>query len=91
MPNRRPRQMRDAAPPKRGTFRQRYDNLEAQRTALMQRLSGLGGNAQRHPAYKRALRLLNDTFRNAKMAQRLAVLQAATWLIDVLEQLTTIL
>jgi len=91
MPNRRPLSIPDATAPARGTFRQRYDDLEAQRSALVRRLSGLSGNAQQHPAYKRALKLLNDTFRKAKLAQRLAVLQAAAWLIDVLEQLTTML
>ena len=75
----------------RGTFRQRYDGLEAQRAALMARLYRLGATAQRHPGYKRALKLLNDTFRRSKLAQRLAVLQAAAWLIDVLERLTTML
>ena len=40
---------------------------------------------QRHPAYKRALTLLNDTFRRSKLAQRLAVLQSAACLINVLE------
>ena len=77
--------------PARATFRQRYDELETQRTALMARLAGLGSAAQQHPGYKRALKLLNDTFRKSKLAQRLAVLQAAAWLIDVLEQLTTML
>ncbi len=51
----------------------------------------LGEMAKPHPGYKRALKLLNDTFRKSKLAQRLAVLQAAAWLIDVLERLTTIL
>lgn len=54
----------------------------------MIRLCGLGENGQQHPGYKRALKLLNDTYRKSKLAQRLAVLQAAAWLIDVLEQLT---
>jgi len=91
MPNRRPPSPRAVVPRKPGTFRQRYDDLEAQRAALMQRLAALSAAAQRHPAHKRALTLLNDTFRRAKLAQRLAVLQAAAWLIDVLERLTTIL
>lgn len=72
----------------RGTFRQRYDELEARRTELVARLRALGEGAQRHPGYKRALKLLNDTFRKSKLAQRLAVLQAAAWLIDILEKLT---
>ena len=69
------------------SFRQRYDALEARRVELIERLHGLGAKAQAHPAYKRALKLLNDTFRKSKLAQRLAILQAAAWLIDVLERL----
>lgn len=72
-----------------GTFRQRYDALEARRTKLVARLQDLGAKAQVHPGYKRALTLLNETFRKSKLAQRLAVLEAATWLIDLLEKLTT--
>jgi hypothetical protein len=75
----------------RGTFHQRYDELEARRAALVVRLHRLGENGQRHPGYKRALKLLNDTYRKSKLAQRLAVLQAATWLIDVLERITAII
>ena len=77
------------AQPARGTFRQRYDDLEARRTELVARLRTLGEKAESHPSYKRALKLLNDTFRKSKLAQRLAVLQAAAWLIDLLEKLTT--
>jgi hypothetical protein len=71
-------------------FRERYDQLEAHRAALVARLTALGEAGQRHPGYKRALTLLNDTFRKAKLAQRLAILQAASWLIDVLEKLTSL-
>ena len=71
-------------------FRQRYDDIEARRAALIARLTSLGEAARRHPGYKRALTLLNATFRRAKLAQRLAILQAAAWLIDVLEKLTSI-
>jgi hypothetical protein len=77
-------------PRARAGFRQRYDDIEARRAALIVRLTSLGEAAQRHPAYKRALTLLNATFRRAKLAQRLAILQAAAWLIDVLEKLTSI-
>ena len=49
----------------------------------------LGENGQQHPGYKPALKLLNDTFRKSKLTQRLAVLQAAAWLIDLLERFTT--
>jgi hypothetical protein len=77
-----------ASPPPHGNFRQRYDELETQRSELVSRLRMLSKTARPHPGYKRALTLLNVTFRKAKFAQRLAVLQAAAWLIDLLEQLT---
>ena len=89
MPHRRPPTPRAyGSPPARGTFHQRYDELEARRAALVARLHKLDENGQRHPGYKRALKLLNDTYRKSTLAQRLAVLQAAAWLIDVLERLT---
>jgi hypothetical protein len=89
MPNRRPPASRNNdSPSARGSFRNRYDDLEAQRAKLVARLRLLGDMAKPHPGYKRALTLLNDTFRKSRLAQRLAVLQAATWLIDILERLT---
>jgi hypothetical protein len=77
----------DASTLGRLSFRRRYDELEARRAALIARLSILGEASRRHPAYRRAGILLNNTFRKKKLAQRLAVLQAAAWLIDVLEKL----
>ena len=92
MPHRRSPTLRTNAPPSlRGKFRQRYDQLEARRTELMARLGMLDENGRRHPGYKRALTLLNATFRKSKLPQRLAVLQAAAWLINVLEQVTMVL
>ena len=78
------------AEPARGDFRHRYDEVESRREALLVRLNRLRANdqAQSHPGYKRALKLLNETFRKAKLAQRMSVLQAAAWLIEVLERLT---
>jgi hypothetical protein len=76
-------------PRKRQTFRQQYDDLEARRAELCARLRQLSQVAQRHPGYKGALKLLNNIYRKQKLAQRLAVLQAAAWLIDVLEKLTS--
>jgi hypothetical protein len=72
----------------RGSFRQRYDELERRRSELVARLRALGEGTKAHPGYKRALTLLNDTFRKSKLAQRLAVLQAAAWLIEILERLS---
>ena len=69
-------------------FRQRYDDLESRRARLVERLSTLGDAARRHAAHRHALKLLNDTFRKSSLGQRLAVLQAAAWVIGVLEKLT---
>ena len=74
--------------PARADFRERYDAVEAHRAALVARLTSLGEAGRRHPGYKRALTLLNTTFRRSKLTQRLAVLQAAAWLIDILEKIT---
>ena len=68
-------------------FRQRYDAVEVRREQLIARLRALGAKAQSHPGYGRVLTLLNDTFRKSKLAQRLAVLESAAWLIDILERL----
>jgi hypothetical protein len=75
--------------PKRQSFRRRYHDLEVRRTELSARLHMLGETAQRHPGYKRALKLLNDIYRKEKLARRLAVLHAAAWLIDILEKLAS--
>jgi hypothetical protein len=89
MPHRRPAPLpAKTTAPVRAAFRQRYDEEEIRRNELIARLRTLGGAAQVHPGYKRALKLLNDTFRKSRLAQRLAVLQAAAWLIDILERLT---
>lgn len=87
MPDHRPPASSAKTPPARASFRQRYDAVEAHRDQLIQRLRRLGEPAQAHPGHRRALTLLNDTFRKSKLAQRLAVLQAAAWLIDVLEKI----
>ena len=71
-------------------FRRRYDELEARRAALVRRLVSLSESSRRHPGYRRALTLLNQTFRKEKLAERLAVLQAAAWLIALLEKLSAI-
>ena len=80
---------RQSAAQKRQSFRQRYDELEVRRAELSARLQLLGAAAQRHPGYKRALKLLNDIYRKEKLARRLAVLHAAAWLIDILEKVVS--
>jgi hypothetical protein len=72
------------------SFRDRYEALERRREQLLARLSGLADEAHGHPGHKRARTLLNDKFRKASVVQRIAVLQAAEWLVDVLESLTLI-
>jgi len=89
VPNRRSSNSDKTAQPPRGNFRQRYDDLEARRAALVARLTALGGTARRQAGYRSALKLLNDTFRKSSLTQRLAVLQAAAWLIDILEKLVS--
>ena len=72
----------------RQSFRKRYDRLETRRAELSARLLSLGNAARQHAGYKRALKLLNEIYRKEKLARRVAVLQAATWLIGILENLT---
>lgn len=75
-----------ASPTLRGKFDQCFDELEARRNDLMARLVRLGKYGRRNLGYKNALNLLNDKFRKSKLPQRMAVLQAAAWLIDILER-----
>jgi hypothetical protein len=87
MPNRR---TPSSAPAPRANFRARYSALETRRAELVARLAALDHGARHHPGYRRVLTLLNNTFRKEKLPRRLAVLQAAAWLIDVLEKLSTL-
>ena len=91
MPNRR----RPAAPsasipapaaPKR-SFRQRFISLDAERERLLARLTAMGEAVRQHPSHGRVLVLLNASFRRASLSQRAGVLQAAEWLIDLLERM----
>ena len=93
MPGRRTKLTTGSTPatPPRRSFRQQYDDLEARRAELHARLGTLGNKAGEHPAYKGALKLLNSIYRKEKLAQRLAVLQSAAWLIDILEKLANTL
>jgi hypothetical protein len=63
------------------------DRLEADREALLQRLSHLHGGAKLLPGYRSALTLLNSRFRRANLATRLALLQAAHFMVEVLERI----
>lgn len=85
-PMTQPKPPASANPRTGASFRKRYDELENRRTALIGRLERLGEQARSHPHYKNALKLLNATFRRSTLAQRLGILQAATWLVDLLER-----
>jgi hypothetical protein len=62
--------------------------MEACRTELITRLQSLGEPARHYPGYRGARKLLNDIYRKQRVAKRLAVLDAASWLVAVLEELT---
>ena len=83
----RPKSTIKGVSPPVASFKQRYDEMERHRAGLIKRLSGLRGTSRNHPAYKRALKLANEVFRKSSLAKRYAVLQAATWLTDILERL----
>ena len=82
MPNRQqPRRK-----PRAASFRTRYDALEKRRDELVARLAALGEKASPHPALGRARTLLNTTFRKASLVQRAAILEAADWLITIIDR-----
>jgi hypothetical protein len=89
MPRRLTKLIQWAKAPKsaRKSFHHRYSAVEARRTELAARLAALGEGAKQYPAYRTALTLLNKTFRKERLALRASILQAAGWLIDVLEQM----
>ena len=69
-------------------FRARYAELEERRMALHARLAAVSDKVKEHPGYKNARKLLNEKFRVASVAQRAAILDSATWLIQVLDTLS---
>jgi hypothetical protein len=73
------------------SFRARYDALEQRREDLIRRLGDLGDQARANPAHARARKLLNETFRGATLVQRTAILEAAAWLIALLDRSMTLL
>ena len=87
MPKRDPSESK----PPRLSFRARYDALERRREDLIARLGELGEKARANPAHARARKLLNETFRGASLVQRAAILEAAAWLITLLDRSITAL
>ena len=68
-----------------GVTRTRYDDTETQRVVLLARLGRMAQQAPVPPGYKNALVLLNQRFRVARIKQRIKILEAAEWLITVIE------
>ncbi len=79
------KKLKTSGPAAKATFRQRYDDLERRRELLIARLNGLGEHGRAHPSSRKAMILLNRTFRGASIVQRVAILQAADWLISLIE------
>lgn len=77
--------------PRAATFRARYDDLEKRRDELMARVAELAQRGSPHPALGRARTLLNTTFRKATLVQRAAVLEAADWLIMMIDRSSMLL
>ena len=63
------------------------DSLEVNREALLMRLNNLDPRTKSLPGYRTALSLLNSKFRKASLTARVAVLQSAAFMIEVLEKL----
>jgi hypothetical protein len=67
------------------SFRKRYDDLERQRAALVERLNKLGASGRRHPSFSKATTLLARKFRHANLVQRAADPPGRDWLIRLIE------
>ena len=67
-------------------FRQRHAEIQKRRAELIVRLSALKEPAREHPSYKRVFILLNSTFVKSSLKQRPAVIDAALWLINLIER-----
>ena len=70
----------------RSAARPSPERLEVQRDALLRRLLRVHAAAKKKPGYRTALNLLNPTFRKANLAARVAILQAASFMVDILER-----
>jgi hypothetical protein len=54
---------------------------------LLGRLRRVHDGAKRAPGYKSATRLLNPIFRRSDLATRIGILQAANFMIEILERI----
>jgi hypothetical protein len=69
----------------RNQMKASHATLEAEREALMKRLSRLHPTLTKTPGYKTARALLGPKYMTAKLSARLKILQAANFLMSVLE------
>jgi hypothetical protein len=72
------------------SFRTRYAELEAKRRQICERLDLLNPNIRNHRTFKSIQNLLGPKFRSAALAKRMAVLESAEWLLNVLETMAPI-
>lgn len=63
----------------------RRARIEAQRVALLQRLACLHPATRASPGYRSAVVLLTSKYLRSKLSARLGILQAAHFMIKVLE------
>jgi hypothetical protein len=67
-------------------YRLRHAEIQKRRDELITRLLALKEPAREHPSYKRVFTLLNNTFGKSSLAQRPSFLDAAAWLINLIER-----
>jgi hypothetical protein len=69
----------------RATNKTSHSSLEAQREILMLRLRRLHPTVAKSPGYRTARNLLGPKYMTASLSARLKILQAANFLLGVLE------
>jgi len=72
------------------SFRRNYDQIDKQHSELISRLMLLEKTSCGHPGYKRAHQLLNNIYGRCSLSQRIDVLKAAVWLINIIESVDTL-
>src|SRR5262245_14255819 len=73
------------------SWRQKRDEVLRLQIELCARLDLLAKKANRHQNYKAARKLLTEMYRQKNVSKRLAVLNAAAWLTNIIEEVTSII
>ena len=73
--------------PNSANAKPKHGDLEAKRDLLLKRLERLSEKAKAQRGYSSARSLLGTTYRRTNLAARLAVLETAQFMINVLEML----